>query len=450
VGLALVGLWALLASFVNPFGWRALWQPFEFFFHWRHEPIFRDIVELRPIDWSQNWRNGLPLVMLGWPLLMLWRARRSGLDRVELLLCACFTALTLVGQRFVGFYVLVAAPYLARDLDARIASVRRAAAVPLQARAALASLACLGVGLPEWTNPLHPLGVRLDLRSYPVAACDFMAARGVRGVCFNQYEVAGYLLYRFWPEKDRLPFIDIHQSGSRTDRYLYAFAYKNPRAWRELSGRYAFDYALLDRGVIEGNRLLDYLDADSAWALVFVDDAAALFVRRNGRLGRLAEQGAYDWVPAGAARLDERMRRMVDEPALRSRFGQELRRSMASSPYHSQAQSVVANLALMEGRLDQAARELRGALAANPWIDRAHQRLGLIALAQGRPREALREFAAERRRNGDAPGLAFRTGQAYGRLGDRKRAVEWYRRELKRDPGNPAARDSLEALMGGG
>src|SRR5439155_12278110 len=34
--LWLVLLAGIAASFVNPFGWRALWQPFEYFLYWRH------------------------------------------------------------------------------------------------------------------------------------------------------------------------------------------------------------------------------------------------------------------------------------------------------------------------------------------------------------------------------------------------------------------------------
>lgn len=65
---------ALVISLVNPFGWRALWQPFEFVLVQRHEPIFSSIPELQPLDLRYNVRNLLPLVLFGWPLLAIWRA----------------------------------------------------------------------------------------------------------------------------------------------------------------------------------------------------------------------------------------------------------------------------------------------------------------------------------------------------------------------------------------
>jgi len=61
-------------SFVNPYGWRALAQPFEYFLFWRHEAIFRTIVELRPVAWHDLVDSPLGLVLVLWPALIAWRA----------------------------------------------------------------------------------------------------------------------------------------------------------------------------------------------------------------------------------------------------------------------------------------------------------------------------------------------------------------------------------------
>ncbi len=115
--LWLAGVAAAAISFVNPSGWRTLWQPFEFWLVWRHEPIYQNIYEMMPVDWTLHLTDGLPLVLLLWPVLALLRARRAGFDRVEALMCLAFSATVLVGQRFIGVYSLVAAVYLGRDLD---------------------------------------------------------------------------------------------------------------------------------------------------------------------------------------------------------------------------------------------------------------------------------------------------------------------------------------------
>src|SRR5206468_13110421 len=66
--LAIGGLSAAV-SFLNPWGWRPLWQPFEFALRLRHEPLYRSIGELQRLDWSNNGRDGLAVLMLLWPLL---------------------------------------------------------------------------------------------------------------------------------------------------------------------------------------------------------------------------------------------------------------------------------------------------------------------------------------------------------------------------------------------
>src|SRR2546428_844128 len=97
----------------------------------------------------------------------------------------------------------------------------------------------------------------------PVRACDFIAAHGVRGRGFNHYHLGGYVLWRFWPDRLRLPFMDVHQTGTREDRRLVAALPTDPAAWRALDRRYRFDYALLNRFRNEGDGSQDALDADT-------------------------------------------------------------------------------------------------------------------------------------------------------------------------------------------
>ena len=60
-------LWAVLAaraspSFVNPFGWALLSQPFDFISSWAARvPSYQTIGELQPVDWSVYAKVFLPL-----------------------------------------------------------------------------------------------------------------------------------------------------------------------------------------------------------------------------------------------------------------------------------------------------------------------------------------------------------------------------------------------------
>jgi hypothetical protein len=475
-----VGLAAVAISFVNPYGWRLLWQPFDFFFHQRNEPIFHTIMELGPVQWDIYWKKWLPFLVAGWPLLALWRARRRGADRVELLSCAAFTAIALPAQRFLGLYSLIAAPYVSRDLEEWLVGAARPRAAsqprapraareaqapgaatggaeartpwllraPLATRAALTALACVAVGWAEWSRPEMPLGIGFVWDKYPVAACDFMAAHDVRGRGFNLFGFAGYQLFRFWPDRTRLPFMDIHQAGTKEDRYLYAWVQQSEEAWRQLDRKYRFDYALHARGLFERYSLLNQLDADSTWALVFVDDVMALYARRDGPLAALARDFAYHEVPGGATRLVPLGDAAERDTALRARFRAELDRVIAESPQHAQALQLEANLAAAAGRYADAKSLLARSIAVNPFAEGAHLRLALIALAERRPREALKEVDRERQFADPNARQDVVVARAWAQLGDLGRARAAYQQALRREPGNAEARDSLAALGG--
>lgn len=446
--LAIVAGAALVVSLANPFGWRALWEPFDFFLNNRQELMYRTIKELKPVDWRLYARSVLPLIVGGWTLLVLWRAWHRRIDRVEIALCATFTAIALSTQRFIGYYAVVAAPFLMRDLAEWVAARRWPAwSASPWARAALTGAVCIAAGLREWDRPDMPLGIGIQWDKYPVRACDFIADNGIRGRGFNNFEYGGYQAWRFWPDRERLPFMTgTPEAASRTDRFLYAGVFARPEVWGALDRRHRFDYVLLERLQEGDNHLLDVLDADTTWTLVFADDAGVVYVRRSGPLRALAERHRGDVVPAGAARLATLGAAMTADTSLAARVEAELRARAAASPWNARDLALLADIALAGGRPAEA-RELVGrALTVSPTLMRGHERLGLVALAEGRPRDAIAEFERERRLYPRTPGNAMHEGQAWRRLGDLGRAREAYRRELRLDPGNAEANDSLAAV----
>src|SRR5262249_15062662 len=163
------------------------------------------------------------------------------------------------------------------------------------------------------------------------------------------------LLYRFYPDSGRLPFMDIHQAGTKEIRYLYAWAVGDSTAWREVDKRYRFDWVLLP-GATPGSPLLaNFLDADSTWALVFVDDEAALCLRRNGSSAGLARWHRYRFLPGGSAGVGALGERAASDSTLRGPLRAEIERAIRTSPWNAREQALAGNLALLEGRWADAA-----------------------------------------------------------------------------------------------
>ena len=444
---------AIAVSFANPFGWRALWQPVEYFLVWRHEPIYQAIPELQPLlaTWRSQLREGLPFLVLAWPLLALARALTRRFDPAEALTYALLTAHALFNQRFVGALVVGMTPYLSRDVSELAGTLRWPAILRApRLRATGAALVMLLASLPGWGDPRFPRGIGFVATCYPSAACDFMAQHAVRGRMFSPYYFGGYVLWRFWPERERLPFMDIHQSGTRADRDLYAYAFADPQAWRDLDEKHRFDLALLDghQEWVAGDRLMDVLDADPRWALVFRDDAAALYVKRDGPLAAVADSFAYRVMPGGAERFGALGATLARDTSARAALRAELERRVAGSPLHAQADLALASLDFIDGDRDGAARHLERALAVEPRIAGAHLRLGYRAMREQDWRRALREFRLECALGGNPADAWMRMGEAWERLGDARRAAACYARELQVHAGNQAAWQALKRLGG--
>jgi hypothetical protein len=373
--LALATAVTAALAFLNPFGWETLRQPFDYVLHWRHEPIYQSIVELRGLDWAYNARNGFAAFCAVAFVLALVRAVREGPDFAEWLLVPALLAQTISSQRFIGYFALVAAPFAARDLASALSGVRwpRLLAAPLT-RSALAGAAALALAIPELARPGLPIAIGLAPFAYPVHACDWMARHGVRGRGFSPFYAGGYLLWRFWPDPGRLPFMDIHQTGTPHDRDLYAYAWADRGAWNELDAERRFDWVILFRHHGTAAHLLDYLDSDPNWALVFADDAAALFLKRGGSMAALADSAAYTKVPAGDERLSQMASQVEADPQFRDETREELRRQIADSPLTGQARSQLANLEALDGRWASALGLLQQAGHIDPDLPRLAER----------------------------------------------------------------------------
>lgn len=449
--LLIVALASLAVSFLNPFGWRALWQPFDFALNWRGEPMFQAIGELQRLPLQALKWSGVAILLVLWPLLLVWRGVRRGWDLVEVLVCLVFVPLACSSVRFLGYLSLVALPYLARDLDAWVSARRWPAwSAPPWRRAALAGAACVTLGWQAWSAGGTGIGVGLDMRYVPERACDFMAAHAVRGRGFNHFHVGGYMLWRFWPERERLPFATIHPEAlRREDRLGYEAARTDTAGWRALDGRHHFDYALLYRRQLGGDVLLDVLDADPAWALVFLDDVGAVYVRRDGPLAAIADSFAYRAAPGGKSAIGALGRACERDTALRALAVVDLTRQATGSPNNAMTNSVLSTLLMMGGRLGEAEARLRQALAVDPELPRAHERLGMIALADGRPRDAVRELERALDERPVPGGVHYNLGRAWQQQGEPMKARAQFRAELKREPGHVGALEALRALDAG-
>lgn len=360
LGLAVIA--AAAASLLQPGGPLAVSELFEFLTRARTETVFRGLPDLRPLDPFAHARTLTPVLILAWPLSRLFSTERPR-DPAPLVVAVGLGALAAMAGRFVGLWAVACLALLGRDV------VRwSVAGGPLQsewARAAAAVAICVAAIATHVTDRAARPGVGLDRTEMPASAVDFMRRHGVQGRLFNAAPFGSYLAWSAEKGDVPLPFVDLRFRGTPDDRANYLAAFTRDADWLRLHARHRFDAVVVERYQAPGNTLLDRLDADSTWALVFADDVAAIWVRRDGANATLARERAYA-VPVGRRGFDEFVTSVVVDGMELDRRRQVLMRMIGDSPNHRLTLTMLVATEMALGLQDAARLHVRDGLARWP------------------------------------------------------------------------------------
>lgn len=223
----------------------------------------------------------LALALLSFGAMALnWR-RTSALDP---LLWVAFAYLALGARRNIALFAVVAAPILVRNLNAFL-DRRALPPVALRAATALVALALAILSVDVARDRFFPrigsyreagLGP-FDL-FYPVGAAEWIAREGPDGPVCHHMADGGYLIWRLFPRYQVMTDGRLEIFGEQ--RFLELQVGGSQR-FRALDAEYHFGVVLVHYTLINSQELMWWLWVNSTWRLVFVDDVAALFVRRG-------------------------------------------------------------------------------------------------------------------------------------------------------------------------
>jgi hypothetical protein len=117
--------------------------------------------------------------------------------------------------------------------------------------------------------------------------------------------------------------------------------------WAALVAELRPDYALLSRRESFQANVLDDVDADPGWSLVFVDDVAALYARRDGGLRNLADTRRYSALCGSLRGAAARLERAAADREFRATLREELARQSEESPVNFYGRSMARALDAM-------------------------------------------------------------------------------------------------------
>ena len=260
--LLLAWFGSVAAIFVNPFGWRLAFYPFDLAF--RQKLNVEHVAEWVSVNFHET-RGKLVLILLFVLLISsLLRACRWSLAELGLLSFALYSGLTY--SRFLVLLGIVVAPVLVKILDV-VPRYRREEDTPLVNTAVI--LFMIGALVYFW-----PRDAQLQAKvagQYPVQAVAYLEAHPLHGPMLNFYLWGGYLN---WRDPSIKIFVD-----SRVDIFEYSGVFKD---YLDLLGvehpeplldKYGIRYVLFP----PGEPLTSVLENDPHWAVRYRDNLSVLF-----------------------------------------------------------------------------------------------------------------------------------------------------------------------------
>ena len=329
--LLIAGLLCLAASLVTPYGAGTLLYPFRLFTQvkltaqvqeWRPTPLSSDYV----VFWALAALAALVLARAGLALRRRGGSSGGGVGRfcADALLLVGFGALAVHSVRHVSWFVLLVAPVLGYRLTAartaapqpegRDLTGARRERVYVLAAGALAVVLCLR----QFCGGVN-VGFGVARENLPVGACDYLAEqKGLPDRFFNVYEWGGYLIWRFWPQ--RQVFIDGRclVYGDRIIGEAMTVA-RGREGWQGILEHYGVE------GIIIRYRARDssHFFRSGRWHCIYWDDTAVIAV--SERVRSRAPEGVEFLPLSNPVVFDEQLEESPPE-ALLAEIGKVLKR----------------------------------------------------------------------------------------------------------------------------
>src|SRR5437764_11812732 len=202
--LVLTGIASLTALFVNPFGWRLVYYPFDLAF--KQKLNIAHVQEWVSVDFHDLRGKMVLILIIGLLLGALLRNRRWNLGEILILVFALYSGLTYI--RFLVLLGIVAAPVLAKTLDF-FPPYRPEDETPRVNMAVLA----LMIGLMVFFWPREAKVRKSIEETYPSGVVRYLKANPPQGNVLNFYLWGGYL---GWHDPEFKDFVD-----SRVDIFEY-------------------------------------------------------------------------------------------------------------------------------------------------------------------------------------------------------------------------------------
>ncbi|MFQ5684504.1 MAG: hypothetical protein ACE5HC_14685 [Candidatus Binatia bacterium] len=269
----------LLASLVNPYGYKILLFPFSLV---SNRYIMDHVVEFQ----SPDFHAVMPFRYLVYATLAILGISRGRLNPIELMLILLFTHMALYSARYILLFAIIAAPILVRQTERIVSKTEGKWMDFLKIRSK--NIALLDASAKGYVWPTMAILVvcvlaakgkiayGFDKRIKPVAAVEFMKREDLKGHMFNNDEFGDYIIYATWPKYK--VFLDGRSDmyGSVKVEEYFKVAWLRPD-WEKVIEKYNINWIIYNTK----SALSTFLLASKEWRLIYSDRVANIFVKNT-------------------------------------------------------------------------------------------------------------------------------------------------------------------------
>ncbi len=281
--LILTAAASIAALFINPYGWRIVYYPFDLAF--KQKLNIAHVAEWVSVDFHDLRGKMVLALIIGLLVSALVRNRRWNLNEVLALLFALYSGLTYI--RFLVLLGIVATPVVAKALDF-FPRYRPLEDTPKVNTAVI--LLMLGTMVYFW--PREAKMQRSIEETYPAGILPYLKAHPPQGNVLNFYLWGGYL---GWNNPEMKDFVD-----SRVDIFEYAGVLKDylellgvdtlQRRPEALLDKYKIQYVLFPPSdspnpLHAEGELVYVLEHDPHWKTLYKDKVCVLLERQSSGAG---------------------------------------------------------------------------------------------------------------------------------------------------------------------
>ena len=466
------------SAFVNPFGYKAIYGAFAFFFNVFNQPVFKQNMEWQspfsPKDFEHLTIFFLKILIATTLILVLLRIKKIRLADVLLFFPILFIAASYI--RNIALFSLVCAlifPYYTDGVgdflqDRAGPKLKFLGKVLQNVITIMFIYFCFTMANWNWTNGINSsnpsskrFGLGISELSFTPGAVQFIKQNHIHGNMFNDYSSGTYLNWTLYPEQKT--FIDADTFSSDTLDY-YNRVVGGITPYSEMVKKYKINYFFFRYMGYDSTPLISRLYADKDWKLVYFDETSAIFLANNQENKDIVNKYGIDF--AIGRNFDKDHLTVVKETInLSEGFSNrglflsnlgldndalyQFTKAVAINKNNYTSHTNLGAAYYKIGDYTNAAKEYNLSIAIQPNFAPSHFNLGLIYQELQKNDDAIAQFQRALSINRGYKFANFSLGTLFESKKDIETAKEYYQQELIIDPNNNDARDALIRLEGG-